>query len=228
MDTLPMSLLKYQQAFLLDNSQLILLNWLRRGRKTSTVVLKIVLDCIETDSRKEQTDWVILARGDRQAFEIRQLTLDCCAEQYRSPVSSTDSVFESSDGRRRYNQYLIGFPHGSRIIILPSNLDTARAYSANTLLEEFSIHENSEAVYAAVVAATRGEHKLIIASTPKGDQSQMFIRLAADDSGMWSKHVVNVYEAVSQGLPLNIDEEKFWLKDPQAWAQEYELQCNPS
>jgi phage FluMu gp28-like protein len=217
--------LQYQKDFLLDESQFILLSWLRGGRKTSTAVLKIVLDCIDKDSRGERTDWVILGRGDRQAFEIRQLVLDHCADRCPWSVKGMDSVFASLDGLRRYNQHSIEFPNGSRIIALPSNLDTVRAYSANTFLDEFSTHENGDEIYKAVFASARGKYKVIIASTPRGHRSHMFNRLATvGNPGTWSRHVVDVYEAARQGLLIDIEKVKTSLNDPQAWAQEYELQ----
>lgn len=217
--------LQYQRDFLLDESQFILLSWLRGGRKTSTAVLKIVLDCIEKDSRGERTDWVILGRGDRQAFEIRQLVFDYCADRHPWPVKWMDSVFASLDGLRRYNQYSIEFPNGSRIIALPSNLDTVRAYSANTFLDEFSTHENGDEIYKAVFASARGKYKVIIASTPRGHRSHMFNRLATvGNPGIWSRHVVDVYEAARQGLLIDVEKVKASLNDPQAWTQEYELQ----
>jgi phage FluMu gp28-like protein len=222
--------LQYQKDFLLDESQFILLSWLRGGRKTSTAVLKIVLDCIEKDSRGERTDWVILGRGDRQAFEIWQLALDYCASRRPWPVKGGSvfpslDVFASLDGLRRYNQHSIEFPNGSRIIALPSNLDTVRAYSANTFLDEFSTHENGDEIYTAVFASARDKYKVIIASTPRGHRSHMFNRLATvGNPGIWSRHVVDVYEAARQGLPIDIEKVKTSLSDPQAWAQEYELQ----
>ncbi len=40
----------------------------------------------------------------------------------------------------------------------------------------------------------------------------------------WSCHHVDIYEAKLANLPINIDELKAALDDPEGWAQEYELQ----
>ncbi len=41
---------------------------------------------------------------------------------------------------------------------------------------------------------------------------------------VWSRHTVDIYQAVSDGLPRDIDQLKSGLNDPDAWAQEFELQ----
>lgn len=40
----------------------------------------------------------------------------------------------------------------------------------------------------------------------------------------WSRHVVDIYQAVAEGLPRDVAELKAALGDDDAWAQEYELQ----
>jgi phage FluMu gp28-like protein len=216
-------LLNYQKKFLQDPSRHVILMWSRGARKTFTTTLKLVLDCFEKDAKGERTDWVILSRGDRQALEAIQMARRHCEVILRD-FGSRQSTFVSEDGLRRYTQHEIRFPCGSRIIALPANPDTARGYSANTLLDEFSIHEKSVEIWRAVYPILRGRYKVFVASTPKGGRNQMFYQLVHDTSGLWSKHIVDVHAAVAQGLPLNIEEEKAGIKDPDGWRQEYELQ----
>ena len=40
----------------------------------------------------------------------------------------------------------------------------------------------------------------------------------------WSCHFVDIHTAVAQGLPVNIDELKAAIDDPEGWAQEFECQ----
>jgi phage FluMu gp28-like protein len=40
----------------------------------------------------------------------------------------------------------------------------------------------------------------------------------------WSCHFVDIYTAVKEGLPINIDELKAAVDDPEGWAQEFECQ----
>jgi len=41
--------------------------------------------------------------------------------------------------------------------------------------------------------------------------------------GVWSRHIVDIYQAVADGLPRNVDELRAGINDTDAWAQEYEL-----
>ena len=47
---------------------------------------------------------------------------------------------------------------------------------------------------------------------------------SADSGSRWSCHHVDIYEAKAANLPIDIDELKASLDDPEGWAQEYELQ----
>jgi phage FluMu gp28-like protein len=214
-------LLKYQKEFLLDDSRLILLNWFRASGKGTAATLKIVFDCADKDFRNERTDWVILSRGDREAFGIFQVARKYC-EDFLYVFNSSQSQFSSEDGLRRYTQHEIRFPCGSRIISLPANPDTARGYSANFFLNELSIFERDEEIWQSVFPSLRSEHKIIVASTPRGDRSRLFYRLAIDESGAWSKHVVDVHKAVEQGFPMDVEAERSNI-DQLDWIQDYEL-----
>lgn len=217
-------LLPYQLKSFHDRGRFKALMWSRGARKTFTVTLEIVDDCFEKDSRGQRTTWVILSRGARQAEEaIAEAKRH--AEAYlmaSSPILRSE--FESEDGKRRYTQLEIRFKNGSRIIALPANPDTARGYSANVFLDEFCIHEHDTEIWRALLPVLRGRFRVIVASTPKGGKKRKFYQIVNDTSGLWSQHVVDVYEAVRQGLPLNIEEERSAMGDADGWAQEFELQ----
>lgn len=216
-------LLPYQQKFLRDTSRFILLCWSRGARKTFTTTLKIVNSCFDKEAHGQRETWVILSRGDRQAKEaIEEAKRHCRAMLLQVCVETGE--FTSSDGKRRYTQHEIRFPCGSRIIALPANPDTARGYTANIYLDEFSIHEHDVEIWRAMLPILRGRFRVIISSTPKGGKTRVFYKLLNDTSDIWSKHIVDVYEAVRQGLPLDIEIERKALNDPDGWAQEYELQ----
>ncbi|MBC7515540.1 MAG: terminase [Alkalinema sp. FL-bin-369] len=195
-----------------------------RARKTFTVTLEIIDDCFEQEATGKRTTWVILSRGERQALEaITEAKRH--AEAYLMMAGAIEqSEFVSTDGKRRFTQFEIRFAKGSRIIALPANPDTARGYSANIFLDEFCIHERDEEIWRALLPVLRGRFRVIVASTPKGGRSRKFYQIMHDESGIWSKHTIDVYEAVRQGLPLDIDTERKAMGDPDGWAQEFELQ----
>ena len=195
-----------------------------RARKTFTVTLEIIDDCFEQEADGKRTTWVILSRGERQALEaITEAKRH--AEAYLMMAGAIEqSEFVSEDGKRRFTQFEIRFAKGSRIIALPANPDTARGYSANIFLDEFCIHERDEEIWRALLPVLRGRFRVIVASTPKGGRSRKFYQIMHDESGIWSKHTIDVYEAVRQGLPLDIETERKAMGDPDGWAQEFELQ----
>lgn len=217
-------LLPYQVDFFKDRSRFKAAMWSRGARKTFTVTLEIINDCFEQEAVGKRTTWVILSRGERQALEaITEAKRH--AEAYLMMAGAIEeSEFVSTDGKRRFTQFEIRFAKGSRIIALPANPDTARGYSANIFLDEFCIHERDEEIWRALLPVLRGRFRVIVASTPKGGRSRKFYQIMHDESGIWSKHTIDVYEAVRQGLPLDIDTERKAMGDPDGWAQEFELQ----
>ena len=217
-------LIPYQVKCFKDRSRFKALMWCRGARKTFTVTLEIVDECFELEAVKKRTTWVILSRGERQALEaITEAKRH--AEAYLMMAGAIEqSEFVSTDGKRRFTQFEVRFAKGSRIIALPANPDTARGYSANIFLDEFCIHERDEEIWRALLPVLRGRFRVIVASTPKGGRSRKFYQIMHDESGIWSKHTIDVYEAVRQGLPLDIDTERKAMGDPDGWAQEFELQ----
>lgn len=61
---------------------------------------------------------------------------------------------------------------------------------------------------------------MIITFTPKGKQNKAY---EISQSKMFSQHRTDIYEAVRQGCPHDIEELKSALADPELWAQEYEI-----
>jgi phage FluMu gp28-like protein len=177
---------------------------------------EVVADAIENGS-----DWIILSAGERQAMEFMQ------------KVHRVGRIFCDAMAHRTGQPYIpetkasqIRFPNGARILALPANASTARGYSANLVLDEFAFHENPEeiwrAVYPIITNPLRGKLKLRVISTPAGMNSKFYeLWSEAPD---FKRHKTSVYDAVDQGLGLDIEELKSNLADPDGWAQEFECQ----
>ncbi|MGL5065541.1 MAG: terminase large subunit domain-containing protein [Microcoleus sp.] len=216
-------LLPYQKKCFLDRSRFKLLMWARGCRKTSTVTLEIVDDCFSQEAQGRRTTWVILSRGERQAREALEEAKRHCRAYTIAAGEIQESVFVSKDGSAEYKQFQIDFPLGSRIIALPANPDTARGYTANVFLDEFCIHDRDKEIWQALFPVLRGRMRLIVSSTPKGGKSRKFYELVTGDSEAWSRHIVDIYDAVKQGLPFDIEVEREVMADPDGWFQEFEL-----
>lgn len=50
-----------------------------------------------------------------------------------------------------------------------------------------------------------------------------FYELMTGESKLWDRHTVDIYQAVAEGLPRDIDELREGVDDDDVWAQEYEL-----
>jgi phage FluMu gp28-like protein len=210
--------LPYGRAWIDDPARFKIGLWARQTGKSFYGTLEAVRDC-----RERKTTWVILSAGERQALEAMLKARD------------HDSVFHSSlAGYVEYRdsteallkQAEMHWPNGSRLLAIPANPNTARGYSANLLLDEFAFHEKPDeiwrAIYPSISNPLKELFKIRILSTPNGLGNQ-FAGLWLNGKN-WTRHKLDVYEAVKAGLPLNIEELKEGLNDPEAWAQEYECQ----
>jgi phage FluMu gp28-like protein len=65
--------------------------------------------------------------------------------------------------------------------------------------------------------------KMRITSTPNG-LGNKFAEIMTASGDNWSRHSVDIYQAVADGLPRDIEELREAINDPDAWATEFELQ----
>ena len=114
------------------------------------------------------------------------------------------------------------FPGGSKITALPANPDTARGFSANVFLDEFAFHQDSRKIWTALFPVISAGHRLRVVSTPNGKGNKFYDLMTSEDP-IWYRQVTDIYQAVADGLPRDIDELRAALGDDDAWAQEYEL-----
>lgn len=190
----------------------------RQTGKTFTTTLEVVLDCLAEEAKGKKTKWVILSRGERQAKEAM-------LEGVHLHLQALGVAFEAEqitylDGSQ-VNGLSVTLPDGSRITALPANPDTARGFSANVFLDEFAFHKDSRKIWQALFPVISG-YRLIITSTPNGKGNKFYEIITGNDNA-WYKQTTDIYEAVNDGLPRNLNELKNALNDEDAWAQEFEL-----
>lgn len=191
--------------------------------------------------------WIFLSRGERQALEAMEEGLKPLARMYQAAFEAVEYDFLGASGVR-YKAAEIIFPHGSRITALPSNPDTARGFTANVVLDEFAFHQDSRKIWAALFPViSRPGLKLRVLSTPNGkdnkfydlmtakqnpqplahargsDRREQAVIAAASSGPVWSRYVIDIYQAVREGLERDVDELREACGDPDLWQQEYEL-----
>lgn len=211
----------YQKKWLLDQSRFKIGMFARQTGKTFTTTLEVVDDCYQAWVEGTRRRWVILSRGERQAKEAMDEGIKLHAKAMGLYIESLE-VEVNVDGAR-YSALEVVLPGGSRITALPANPDTARGFSANVMLDEFAFHKDSRAIWKALFPVISAGHKIRIVSTPNGKGNKFFELMTAKDKA-WSKHEVDIYKAVADGLPRDIDELRAGIADDDAWSQEYELQ----
>lgn len=216
------NLLGYQDKCFRDRSRFKALMWARGARKTFNVTLEIVDECFEVESKSKRTDWLIGSRGERQALEaMREIKRHCRVYDMAASDIEEREVWGQIEAKA-FKVYEVTLPLGSRVMAVSSSPDSMVGYTSNVYLDEFALHKDSRAVWNAVYPVLRGRLRMIVSSTPRG-KSNKFHEIITSEDGIWSKHIVDIYDAVAQGLPFDIDLERRAMSDPDAWAQEYEL-----
>jgi len=225
----------YQKRWLADKSRFKVGMFTRQGGKTLTSCAELVEDVIDAEIAGKRTRWVILSRGERQAKEAMDANVKPMMrafwELYRgvlagkAPEVTEDQFRVQRDGEADavYRMFEVETPGGSRISALPANPDTARGFSANVLFDEFAFHQNSKAIWGAAYPIISKGWKVRVVSTPNG-KSNKFYDLMTEQGSIWSRHQVDIYQAVADGLDRDIDALRAGLGDPDLWAQEFELQ----
>lgn len=227
--------LPYQRAWIEDQSRFKIGMFSRQTGKTFSTGGECADDCFRGWAEDRRARWVILSRGERQAAEMMTEVIKPFTrsfyEVYNTLVKGGEPTYHESEFRAPqekgpdavYKMLEVQFPNGSRITALPANPDTARGFSANVILDEFAFHAKSREIWAALFPViSKGGQKLRVISTPNGKGNKFYELMTAEDS-VWSRHVVDIYEAVRQGLDRDIDMLRKGMADEDAWAQEYEL-----
>ena len=204
-------LYEYQKRWLADKSRFKMAN---KGRQTGFsfgVALEVVLDAVE-----HKTLWVLLSRGERQSKELMEkVSMHAKAVGYVCEVLESDFRLDKQD----YKLLEITLPNGSRIIGLPANPDTARGFSGNVVLDEFAFHRDGRKIWNSLYPTITRGYKIRIISTPNG-RSGKFYELWSGEN-RWSKHEVNIYQAVQDGLPIDIEDLREGCDSEDDWLQEY-------
>ncbi len=227
--------LPYQRAWIEDASRFKIGMFARQTGKTFSTGGECADDCFRAWAEDRRARWVILSRGERQAAEMMTEVVKpftkAFYEVYNTLVKGGEPSFHEGEFRSPqasgpdavYKQLEVRFPNGSRITALPANPDTARGFSANVILDEFAFHAKSREIWAALFPViSRTGLKLRVISTPNGKGNKFYELMTAEDT-IWSRHVVDIHEAVRQGLDRDIEALRRGMADEDAWAQEYEL-----
>ncbi len=211
----------YQKRWFLDRSRFKLGLFARQTGKTFTTTLEIADTCFEAAVKGKRERWVILSRGERQAREAMNegVKLHCKAYDLAFQEAEYDWQGESSV----HKALEVELPGGSKVTALPANPDTARGFSANVFLDEFAFHKDSQQIWRALFPVISKGWNIRVTSTPNGKGNKFYELATGPEDDVWSRHTVDIYQAVRDGLPRDIEELRSGLADEDSWAQEFEL-----
>jgi phage FluMu gp28-like protein len=240
--------LPYQRRWIEDKARFKIGMMTRRGGKTFATNGEAADDCIQAEIEGRRARWTILSRSEATAKEAMDDALKPMIKAFYAVLKGLQRrpqpVFEEGEFRvaahereisaggltqvihvpeATYKTQEVRFPGGSRVVALSASPDAARGFGGNLILDEFAFHADSRRIWgSAYPVAARGGHKIRVISTPNG-KGNKFYELMTDESGVWSKHVVDIHQAVREGLDVNVAELRAGLQDEDAWAQEFEL-----
>jgi len=216
-------LLPYERRWVDDKARFKIGMFARQTGKTFTTTLEIAEDVLEAEAMGRRVRWVILSRGERQAKEAMNEGFKLHLRALGAAYDELEYEFPLSDGTRVAALEVVT-KGGSRVTALPANADTARGFSANVFLDEFAFHQDSRAIWAALFpVVSKPGLKLRICSTPNGKGNKFYELMTAQDT-TWSRHTVDIYQAVADGLDRNIEELHAGCGDEDVWRQEYLLE----
>jgi phage FluMu gp28-like protein len=224
-------LLPYQRAWADDNARWKIGLMSRQVGKDFSSGEEGIRDCVQHELDNNKVDWLIGAPSERQALESLNKWKDW-AEAYKLAIADVLEERETKSAEALLKSGTIIFPHGSRVIAVPGKPDTVRGFSANILLTEFAFFENPDATWRAILPSITnplrgGVKRVRLISTPNGIGNKfhdLWSQNVDKPNAKWSCHFVDIYRAVKEGLPVDIEELKAALNDPDGWAQEFECQ----
>ncbi|MEI8038414.1 MAG: terminase family protein [Verrucomicrobiota bacterium] len=215
--------LEYQFVTHHDRSRAKIQIQSRQTGKDFTMEGEAVEDCLD-----HATEWMIAAPSERQALDsLDQGKLWADAWQFH-----IKDIFEEREGNT--SQHLLKsaeilFENGSRMRAVPGKPDTVRGKSTNVILTEFDFFEQPAATWKAILPSITnplrgGEKKVRIGTTPNGTGSAAHKIFTKDDTNAkikWSRHLVTIYHAVLMGLPVDVQQIRELMDDPDGFAQEF-------
>ena len=233
-------LLPYQRRWVEDNSPLKIVVKARQIGYSFAASIRALLECL-----KKRTTWVFLSKGERQS----RLLMEKVQEHVQScgilAQACESTFFEGT----LIKQLEVRFANGSVIYGLPANPDTARGYSGNVTLDEFAFHSDADKIYTALFPTITRGYCLEVISTPNGQQGKFYEiakaaglvgeveesrsreveewknsstpRLLDSSTPLWSAHCCDIYEAIRQGLTIDLQILRAGCDDETTWQQEY-------
>jgi phage FluMu gp28-like protein len=203
----------YQRAAISVAARFTWNNWSRQTGKSFTFSLRRLIRGLLR--RRNQ---IFLSAGERQSRELMDKVRQHCQTLQIACEFHDTECFEGT----RLRKLEAVLPGGVRIIGLPANPMTARGFTGDVFLDEFAMHRDDRAIWAALFPTLlRGRGELDVASTPRG-RKNVFFRLR--NNPRFAQATVTIHDAAAAGLPVDLDEIRAALGDEETFRQEFECE----
>lgn len=215
----------YQKAWIADESRFKLMV---KGRQTGLTFSTTLRHVRRRLAKKGTTVWISASeRQSKEAIEYCKTHLLAAREAF----DYEEIEFPKTDEKA----YQITFQHnGARIIAMPANPDTIRGFSGDVVLDEFAFHRDAVKIWRAAMAIISRGHSLEVISTPNGQAGKYWdicqaagvnplgeMNLRQWTKGIWSVHWLDIYSAVREGCPVDVNALREAAGDEDTWLQEY-------
>ena len=195
----------YQKRWIDDTSRLKICLKARQIGMTTALCFEALK--LATDKR---CHILILSTSERQSFEVM--------DKIHNLIGAFRQFAKIELHRESRSELVL--PNKSKIISLPASPTTVRGYSGHVFLDEFAFHRDAKAIWRAMQPTISKGYSLRVISTPAG-KSGMFYELWSDDENGFSKHKIDIYEAINEGLKVDLKLLKR-STDAESFAQEFE------
>lgn len=217
----------YQQRILTDPSRLLALVKSRRIGGTWIVALREAMRSlgfgIRADGKIERSasrgsDQHIVSASQEQAMKH----LDDVRTHLLALTAGSDVAKIAKD-----TALAITLSDGVVITAHAANPRTIRGGGGDVTLDEFGVMPFADKVWAAaspIRKATWGHttgFELRVLGTPDGDVNKFARLFNSEDGQLFSKHKVSIYDAKAEGFPIDIEETRLEIGDPDMFEQEY-------
>lgn len=203
-------LLRYQREDVESEDRFRWCCWSRQTGKSFAKSLRRILRGL-----KRGRNQIFLSAGERQSRELMTKARQHLETLKIAHEFLGDAFFEGTS----FRQLEIQLPNGVRILGLPANPMTARGFTGDVLLDEFAMHVGDREIWAAMFPVlVRGDGELDVASTPNG-KSNMFYTLR--NTPRFTRSVVSIYDAIEDGLDVDVDAIRVSLADELLFRQEF-------
>lgn len=210
----------YQRKVFRDTSRLIVV---AKSRQVGMSEAAAALAVYEAFCTPKRAVWLLSVNMEAGKEVLRKCaswarTFAACDRTGTLPTLKDESVLR------------LEFTNGSRIHVLPCTQRAVRGKTGTVIWDEAAHAQHDEAIYAAVapVISSNPSLKLILISTPFGDRGvfyRAFHGLLDTPSLKWSKHRIDVDDAVADGFPASVLELRGTYTADQ-WAQEFKCAFN--